>query len=96
MKNTFEPYSKGFEQGVRGLCSKYYEMLNDSAWEYVDLLQEAEIMIWEQETLNPRFIRMSNSKKESYLYIAIKYCFIDILNKVNRREKAEEGLSEEN
>ena len=95
MNSLLDHYSKEFEQGVRGLCSKYYDIINDPMFEYVDLMQEVEIMIFEQEATNKRFIKMPLNEKEKYLFLAIKYQFIDFLNTTNRRRSAEETSSGE-
>ena len=89
-------YGKHFEQLVRGLCSKYSELIFDPIWAYEDLWQEAEIIVFETEIKEKaRLSKMARIGQEKYLYISIKYHFIDIQERTNNRKKAEEGFSSE-
>ena len=84
-------YSRNFEQQVRGLCAKYYDEIADPIFEYDDLKQEAEILMFELEIFKAdKFKGMFPGDVEKYLFSAIKYHFMSLKEKSNNRNKAED------
>jgi len=88
---TIEGYGKEFAQQVKGLCAKWYDMINDPMWAYEDLWQEAECLILSLEIEEKkRLDAMTEKERRSYLFTAIKYHFMDAFNRSENRKKAED------
>lgn len=90
-QSIWDNYSTKFEQLVRGLCNKFEQQMCDSMWAYEDLLQEAEIEIFEREIHEVKKLTdMGQESTEKYLYKIIKDLFIDISRRSENRKKAED------
>jgi len=79
-----------FEQRLRALCCKYYDIINDPMWAYEDLLQEGYIIEFEMETSNKRYLKMNQSSRESYLYRSITNSFKDIARRMKKKKEIDE------
>jgi hypothetical protein len=92
IESIIKSYGKEFEIGVRGLCAKYSEEIYDPIWSYEDLWQEAEVILLEQQTYNKKKLDTLDEKKlRAYLFMVLKYSFMDIKERTDNRKRAEDG-----